>query len=117
MSDETYATRVLQRVDALAARVERQLAAGSPNVAATVANLRAMYSGVIDTATAQDRELNHYAAQAEQARAERDEARTRLEEVEAELEELRGVLADAIAKACGGPTEVTLPDGGTEVLS
>ncbi|AUX81982.1 hypothetical protein SEA_FRANKIE_56 [Mycobacterium phage Frankie] len=102
MSDESYATRVLQRVEALAARVERQLAAGLPDVAATVANLRAMYSGAIDTAAAQDRELAHYAAAAEQARCERDEALTRVQELEDELDELRGGLAAGVAASCGG---------------
>ncbi|QDF19783.1 hypothetical protein QEH38_gp51 [Mycobacterium phage LilSpotty] len=102
MSDESYATRVLQRVDALAARVERQLAVGSPDAAATVANLRAMHIGVCDTAAAQARELAHYAAEAEQARCERDEALTRLQELEDELTELRGGLAAGVAASCGG---------------
>ncbi|AIM40994.1 hypothetical protein PBI_SQUIRTY_47 [Mycobacterium phage Squirty] len=102
MSDESYATRVLQRVDALAAKVERHLVAGSPDVAATVANLRAMYSGALDTAAALDRELTHYAAAAEQARCERDEALTRLQELEDELTELRGGLAAGVAASCGG---------------
>ncbi|MBU8824170.1 hypothetical protein [Mycolicibacterium goodii] len=50
-------------------------------------------------------EIQHYLADAMQARDERDELRVRVDELEAELEELRELrdgVADGIAAACGG---------------
>ncbi|UVT31484.1 hypothetical protein SEA_SEJANUS_52 [Mycobacterium phage Sejanus] len=106
MSDDTYAHRVLQRVDAL---VQRYYANADEDTRAAISNLSGIYRGLADALAAQSRELDHWAHAARDAEAERDEALTRQQELEEKLEEfdeklaaLQDGLANGIAAACGG---------------
>ncbi|QDK01146.1 hypothetical protein I5J50_gp42 [Mycobacterium phage Purky] len=98
MSDDTYATRVLQRVDALFARAQRALT-DQPDAAATIANLHAIHRGVCETAAAQSIELQQLARAAHDAEEARAELQVRVDELESELDELRAGVAEGIAAA------------------
>ncbi|AKF14397.1 hypothetical protein SEA_PHAYONCE_37 [Mycobacterium phage Phayonce] len=98
MSDEPYAIRVLQRVDALFARAQRALA-DQPDAAATIANLHAIHRGVSETAAAQSIELEQFVRASHDAEQARAELQVRVDELQSELDELRGGLAEGIAQA------------------
>lgn len=67
-----------------------------------VENLAGLLRHLSVTNVALATEIQHYVADAEQARDERDELQVRVDELQAELEELRDGLANGIAAACGG---------------
>ncbi|AER47703.1 hypothetical protein DORI_54 [Mycobacterium phage Dori] len=67
-----------------------------------IENLAGMLRHLSAANVALGTEIQHYLADAMQARDERDELRVRVDELEAELAELRDDVADGIAAACGG---------------
>ncbi|AJA43349.1 hypothetical protein VC60_gp48 [Mycobacterium phage Sbash] len=97
--DETYAHRVLQRVEGLAATYSAQ---ADDETRAAIANLLQCYAGLGEALAAQFREMAHHAREAHEAREQRDELIVRVQELETELDELRQGVADGIAAACGG---------------
>lgn len=127
MSDESYATRTLQRVNAYLSDCYQR--AESDDTRAQFDNLGSLYHWLTEAVAAQSREFHHYVhaamdaeSQRDAAREERDELQVRVDDLTADLSAARDEvteLAEAIARlhATAGPTEVVLPDGGTAVLS
>ncbi|AEL19960.1 hypothetical protein CL81_gp37 [Mycobacterium phage Charlie] len=104
--------------DRTAALLDRYLRhADNADHLAQIENLAGLLRSALAYNLALGSEVAHYCGEMRQARTERDEALTRVQELEDELDELRGGLANGIAASCGCPSEVTLPDGGTAVLS
>lgn len=108
---QTYAERVLQRVDELA---QRYWARADVETRAEITNLTGLYADVLRFAAAQSVELDQWARKARDAEDARDEALSMLDglgirigELEAELAAARGEtnsvrnsFADAVGKGC-----------------
>ena len=95
MSDETYATRVLQRVDSAAHDLHRAASSGFDR--AQIEALAGLYTGLAESLAAQSREIREYIAAERTALDERDEALRTVDELREELTELRGQLDELAA--------------------
>ena len=96
MSDETYATRTLQRVQEYAARCHQSV--DSDDARDRLNNLSYLYSWLADAVAAQSREFRHYVAAAMDAENQRDEALRTVGDLREEIADLKDQL-DALAEA------------------
>ncbi|WRQ08183.1 hypothetical protein JDBV06_00785 [Mycobacterium phage dwieneke] len=103
MPTDDVATDAKAAAKGLARLIDRAYTAvSSDDDRPLIENLAGMLRHLSAANVALATEIQHYAADAMQARDERDELRARVDELEAELAELRSGLAEGIGSACGG---------------
>lgn len=90
MSDESYATRTLQRVNGYLSDCYQR--ADSDDTRTQLDNLGCLYAWLTDAVAAQSREFHHYIQVATTAEQQRDEALSIVDELRDEIADLQGQL-------------------------
>lgn len=89
MSDESYATRTLQRVNGYLSDCYQR---ADDDARTQLDNLGCLYAWLTDAVAAQSREFRHYIQAATTAEQQRDEALSIVDELRDEIADLQGQL-------------------------